>query len=104
MMMSLPCTEDVMEDTEVEVRGQGRNGRSGQLLPDEVPREGWMFLVHMRAVRVRHPIPLDEGGPGGRQEGTLTLRPPRQVIFFLTSSLSVANFEAFLPAKLIDGF
>ena len=31
--------------------------------------EGWMFLLHRRARRVCHPIPVDEGGTGGRQEG-----------------------------------
>jgi len=58
-----------MKDVEVEVRGQGRDGRSGQPLPDEVSREGWVLLHHMRTGRVRHPVPIDEGGPGGCQDG-----------------------------------
>jgi hypothetical protein len=65
----LPSHEDVMKYSEVEVRGQGWNGRGGQPLPNDVPRELWVLLLHMRAGRIHHPVLVDEGRPGGRQEG-----------------------------------
>jgi len=53
----------------MEVQGEEGDGRRGQPLPDEVPREGWEFLLHTGARGVHHPIFIDEGRPGGHQEG-----------------------------------
>jgi len=58
-----------MEDREMEIRGQKRDGGRCQPLPEKVPREGWKLPLLMRTGRNCDPVLVNEGRPGGCQKG-----------------------------------